>query len=122
MPALSLIVALAIFAQAAPPPDPTRPSLVALDFKDRPAQEIAAAIAARSGNMVSYQGADFSLGDPNARKITLTATAPVPFWEAIDRLCADSKLQISLGDVGGISALGTTLSLFGPGVEPGPAS
>lgn len=99
--------------------DPTKPSLVALDFNDRPLTEVVAAIAARSGNSVVMQ---FSNDPPNnPRKITLQAAEPVPFWDAIDQLCAQTKIQRSLNDGGSNGAMRANVSLYGPGGDPGPA-
>ena len=99
--------------------DPTKPSLVALDFKDRPLPEVVAAIAARSGNSVVLQ---FYIDPPNnPRKITLQAAEPVPFWDAIDQFCAQTKIQRALNDGGSNGAMRANVSLYGPGGDPGPA-
>ena len=70
---LLLLVSL---VAADPTPDPTKPSLVTLDFKDRPIQEVAAALATRSGSAVLMQF--YSETDPNPKKVTLIAAEPVP--------------------------------------------
>ena len=61
-----------------------RPTLVTLDFRDRPITEVVDAIADRTGLglILDVQG-DPRRGD---QRITLESTAPVPFWEALDRL------------------------------------
>jgi hypothetical protein len=58
-----------------------RPTLVALDFEDRPLGEAIEALAARSGFSLA-------LDDPAlaSRRVTAHAPAPLPFWEALDRL------------------------------------
>lgn len=99
--------------------DPTKPSLVALDFKDRPLPEVVAAIAARSGNPVVMQ---FNTDPPNnPRKITLLSAEPVPFWDAMDRFCSEAKIQRSLNDAGPLGARQANVTLYGPGGDPGPA-
>ena len=58
-----------------------RPTMVALDFADRPLGEAVQALATRSGFALA-------LDDPAlaGRRITVRAPAPLPFWEAVDRL------------------------------------
>ena len=58
-----------------------RPTLVALDFDDRPLGEVVAALSARSGFAIAVD--DPALA---ARRLTLRTPAPLPFWEAVDRL------------------------------------
>ncbi len=75
------------------------PTMVRLDFRDRPLAEVAAAIGARSG--MPLLAASPLRGtrrptDPPAwpdRKITLESPEPVPFWEAIARLGAVADLR-----------------------------
>jgi hypothetical protein len=58
-----------------------RPTMVALDFIDRPLVEAVEALAARSGFALV-------LDDPTLarRRVTAHAQGPLPFWEAVDRL------------------------------------
>lgn len=58
-----------------------RPTKVAFDFDDRPLGEAVEALAARSGFSVA-------LDDPAlaGRRVTARTPAPLPFWEALDRL------------------------------------
>jgi hypothetical protein len=58
-----------------------RPTMVVLDVNDRPLGEAVQALAARSGFSLS-------LGDTAlaARRVTVRASGPLPFWEAVDRL------------------------------------
>jgi hypothetical protein len=58
-----------------------RPTMVALDCDDRPLGEALQALSARSGHTLS-------LDDPAlaGRRVTVRTEAPVPFWEALDRL------------------------------------
>ena len=58
-----------------------RPTMVALDVDDRPLGEAVQALATRSGYSLS-------LDDPAlaGRRVTVRASHPLPFWEAVDRL------------------------------------
>ncbi len=58
-----------------------RPTMVVLDFEDRPLGEAIEAVAARGGFSISLE-------DPGlaARRVTVKAPGPLPFWEAVDRL------------------------------------
>jgi hypothetical protein len=58
-----------------------RPTNVVLDVVDRPLGEAVQALATRSGFSLS-------LDDPAlaARRVTVRASGPLPFWEAVDRL------------------------------------
>jgi hypothetical protein len=97
--------------------DPTKPNLVALDFKDRPLPEVVAAIAARSGNPVVMQF--YNDLENNPRKVTLLAAEPVPFWDAIDRFCLETKIDRTLNDGGPLGMREPSIALYGPGVDPG---
>ena len=99
--------------------DPTQPSLVALDFKDRPLSEVVAAIASRSGDAVVLPF--YNDVENNPRKITLQAAEPVPFWDAVDRLCREANLQRTLNDGGAFGARVPSLALQAGGGDPGPA-
>jgi hypothetical protein len=69
----------------------TRPSLVALDFRDQPVPDVVKAIRERTGNALELLSGD----SPHWREqwITLEVPETVPFWEALDRLCAVTHLQ-----------------------------
>jgi hypothetical protein len=58
-----------------------RSTMVVFDVDDRPLGEAVLALATRSGFSLS-------LDDPTlaSRRITVRASGPVPFWEAVDRL------------------------------------
>jgi hypothetical protein len=92
--------------------DPTRPSLVRLDFRAQPTALIAEAIGERSGNTVEFQ----ALNDPtlNLPSMTLEAPEPLPFWEAIDRLRAATHLQYSLAGRLPFGKPRSPLTLHGP--------
>lgn len=114
-----LLLILGSLLAADPPPDPTKPGLVALDFKDRPMQEIALAIGSRSGSLVVMQF--YNENEPNPRKMTLISPEPVPFWDAIDRFCRDAKLQRTFNEGSGLGRTQPNVSIYGPGPDPGPA-
>ncbi|HEX8202896.1 MAG TPA: hypothetical protein VF590_20640 [Isosphaeraceae bacterium] len=69
------------------------PSLVTLDFRDRPLEEVIAALGARSGIPLRLAPADIPARRPP--RITLEEPQPVPFWVALDRLCRAGGLQSS---------------------------
>jgi hypothetical protein len=77
------------------------PTMVRLDFHDRPLSEVVEAIGRRAGGPLAL-GYDPSI-DPNRRdrptgpdrRITLEAPDALPFWEAIDRLCRAGGLRWS---------------------------
>jgi hypothetical protein len=64
------------------------PTKVKLAFTDTPLSEAVAELSRQSGYNIALQD---SAGKLKGRKITLD-TGPVPFWEALDRLCAKGHL------------------------------
>jgi hypothetical protein len=64
------------------------PTKVKLDFNDIPLSEAVAMLSKQSGYNIALQDPGGKLKD---RKITLT-TGEMPFWEALDRLCAKAHL------------------------------
>jgi hypothetical protein len=76
----------------------TRPTLVTLDFRERPIVEVVEAIEARTGQGLVV-GPE---GDPRwrTRRIDLEAMEPLPFWSAIDRLCRAGGLRVEPGPEG----------------------
>lgn len=95
----------------------TKPTLVALDFEDRTIAEVARALSDRAGiklalfpeNLPTWQS-----------KITLRESAPVTFWQAIDRFCEAANLQYNEGATNGREPI---LPLFYGGGRPaGPIS
>ena len=102
------------------------PSLVALDFRERTVAEVVRTIENRSGKRVAAFGAmtkgAFPGGDPadldwRDRKVTLESPAPVPFWEAIDRLAVASRLAYRIADF----EVTTGVVFEGEGDPPSPA-
>ncbi len=68
------------------------PTLVTLDFRDRPLAEILSALGERSGtNLVLFPEV---AGGPGDRRFTLESEKPVSFWEALERVCGMAQLQI----------------------------
>jgi hypothetical protein len=128
---------LALVAWMVPPPagaDEPGPPLaratpVVLDFRDRPLLDVARTIEARTGKRVTigglanrgFNGMEFlEMGQLRWRdqRITLEAPAPLPFWEAIDRLAvAAGGLSYRLGDWGET----TGVVLERGGEAPGPS-
>lgn len=125
----AVVVSLGFWAQESEPRDwlsLTKPSLVGLDFRQRPFGEIVRTIASRSGkHLVALKpmtkGA-FPIGEPEdvdlfSRKVTLESPAPVPFWEAVDRLALASGLSYRLAEF----EAATGVVFEGEGAAPGPA-
>lgn len=81
--------------------DPTR---ITLDFEERPLSEVVEAIAAQAHLRLALEPEDD--GAWRRRPITLIAPGPVPFWEAIDRLCAAGRLYFDLRSPASLSEPG----------------
>ena len=89
-----------------------RPTLVALDFRDRPLAEVLRTLSDRSRMVLRPDEPDDRDSWP-ARKVSLESPEPVPFWAAIDRLCDAGGLRYSPGavpDVSGRERAGLLLS------------
>ena len=102
----------------------TRPTLVALDFEDRPLEEVVRVLGERGEASLSLEVNNLPAW--TARTIALVAPEPVPFWTAIDRLCRAANLQYSATSPGPMMGRGTTLRLLpgqqanGPTCDSGP--
>ena len=75
------------------------PTRVRLDFHDRPLAEVVAEFGHRAGVSITpdetpwiQRGREARSSWPD-RRVTLEAAAPLPFWEAIDRLCRAAELR-----------------------------
>jgi hypothetical protein len=82
-----------------------RPTLVMLDFDDRPLGEAVRALATASGFAIE-------LDDPAlaSRRISLRAASPLPFWEALDRLGRAGHVRHDPGPRRGVDSEGPTAS------------
>jgi hypothetical protein len=95
--------ALAVRIEAAEVLEATR---VRLDIHDRPLAEAAEAIGQKAGMTLS-PGATATRAQPQQawpepeRQVTLEDAEPVPFWEAVDRLCRAGGLQRRYPGAGG---------------------
>src|SRR5262245_22101004 len=69
----------------------TGPTLVALDYRDRPLKEVIDSLAERSGMRLSLNPANEDRW--RNLRVTLREPEPVPFWRAIDRLAREARLQ-----------------------------
>jgi hypothetical protein len=109
----------------------TRPTLIKLDFRDRPLSEIVDALNTRHN-----LGLTFPVGplpgrgmvviaspaqkakeaETRSRRVTLEADGALPFWEVVDRLCEVGHLQHDVQPQGrfGLSK-GQFLLIFGRG-------
>jgi hypothetical protein len=72
----------------------TEPTLVWLNFKDVPLNEVVRALSQRTGMKISLFPE--SLPRWNSERISLQESEPLPFWKAIDRLCVTASLQNDL--------------------------
>ena len=72
-----------------------RPTMVALNFVDRPLSQVAQAISRSAGVTILVEPE----GDARARTktITLKAESPVPLWDAVDRLASAGGLRLEAG-------------------------
>ena len=72
-----------------------RPTMVTLDFVDRPLSQVVQAISRSAGVTIVVEPD----GDARARTkaITLKAETPVPLWEALDRLASAGGLRLEPG-------------------------
>lgn len=68
------------------------PTLVRLDFRDRPLTEVVHEISERSRHSVKL--AEDLDEEERRRRVDLVDDDLVPFWEAIDRLCSQSRLRM----------------------------
>ncbi len=102
---------------------------IALDYRDRPLGEVLRDLNARYDLRLTLQsgppsnrrawGNQVLTDDQKARRaatqerpITLVAPAPVPFWEAIDRLCAAGELRHDLHPLNPFGPAGASFLLY----------
>ncbi len=83
----------------------TRPTLVTLDFRDRPMSEVIREISGQTGFPLTIYERQV---DWLSQKITLREPIPLPFWKAIDRICEAGDFQYNLASGQG----GATVALF----------
>jgi hypothetical protein len=90
----------------------THPTLIKLDFRDRPLSEIVDALNARHDLGLTFQfgplpprGMRMGFASPaqkareaevRSRRVTLEADRALPFWEVVDRLCEAGQLRHDL--------------------------
>ena len=78
-----------------------KPTMVRLDFHDRPLSEVVEGIGRQAGVSLASGDEPLKRRKPQDkgrsswpdRRITLEAADPLPFWEAIDRLCRAGGLR-----------------------------
>jgi hypothetical protein len=68
-----------------------RPTLVQLDFRERPVTEVVRALGERSGIPVTLLPENSPMW--RNRKVSLTTPEPVTFWTALEQLCREARLQ-----------------------------
>ena len=91
-----------------------RPSLVLLDFSDRPMSDVIQSISAATGCRLSIYEVR---KDWLATRITLHKPDPVSFWKTVDSLCEAGRFQYNLGT----GPDGISVALFRDWIS-GPAS
>ncbi len=69
----------------------TRPTMVWLNFKDAPLADVVQALGQQTGMKISL----FPENLPRWKqeRLSLQEAEPLPFWKAVDRLCAAASLQ-----------------------------
>jgi len=72
----------------------TEPTMVCLDFRDMPLADVAQELTRRTGMRIVLFPE--KLPRWSAERISLEAASPLPFWKAIDGLCAAASLQSDL--------------------------
>ena len=72
----------------------TQPTLVWLNFRDQPLSDVVKTLSERTGMKIAL----FPENLPRwkTERISLQESQPLPFWKAIDRLCAELSLQSDL--------------------------
>ena len=92
----------------------TRPTMVTLDFRDRPMSDVMREVTAKTGCPLRIYEVR---KDWLAQRITLHEPAPLPFWKAVDRICEVGRFHYNLGS----GPDGVSVSFFRDEVS-GPAS
>jgi len=72
----------------------TQPTLVWLNFRDESLCDVVRTLSQRSGMKIAH----FPENLPRwkTERVSLQESQPLPFWTAIDRLCAEASLQSDL--------------------------
>ena len=110
--------------------------MIRLDFRDRPLGEVVDALndrhdlglslrlgpAPRRGMMVFDPDGPKRLKALRDRKVTLEAVGPVPFWEAIDRLCEAASLRYDVSPQARFGVAQGSLVLMADRTGRGPVS
>ncbi len=114
----------------------SRPTLVRLDFRDRPLGEIVDALNARHdlglalrlgpepprGMIMIDHDQPKRLKALEERRVTVEAGEPVPFWEAVDRLCKAAALRYDVSSRTGFGASRGAFVLMADRTGRGPIS
>lgn len=96
----------------------TQPTRIPLDFQDRPLGEVIDEINAKCGGALARQNpADQGWSRP----VTIREPDPLPFWQAVDRLCTAANLRATFGYNGMQQGRGATIQLVRAG-GPSPAA
>lgn len=90
-----------------------RPTVVRLDFTDTPLPAVVAALSERTGIPIGLVPENSPIWQ--ARKVTLQASEPVTFWQALDRLCAAAGLRHTIAQDGVLPGRDAVVQLFAGG-------
>jgi hypothetical protein len=72
------------------PDQVVKPTMVSLDFRNRPMSEVIQVLSARTGSPFRIYEART---DWLATRVTIREPIALPFWQAVDRLCAVGQFQ-----------------------------
>ena len=113
-----------------------RPTMIRLDFRNLPIGEVVDALndrhdlglsirpgpQPRRGMIIEDPGQAQRLKELRDRKITLDVAEPVPFWQAIDRLCKAAALRYDVSTRRGFATRQGLLDLLADRTGRGPVS
>ena len=94
----------------------TQPTMVSLDFENRPLSEVVKAVSEQTG--IALVLIPDNAPQWNSRKVTVHESTPLPFWKGLDRLCEAARLQYNFGMYGMPQGRQSALPLFDGGGRP----
>ncbi len=105
-----------------------KPTMVRLDFKDRPLAEVIDEFGRRVGVSVEPSDQSWRYRQPQVRppwpdrRISVEAPDPLPFWEATDRLCRVGGLRRPYAETASSPEVAFGRLLLAPGTATPPRS
>lgn len=94
----------------------TQPTMVSLDFENRPLSEVVKAVSEQTG--IALVLVPDNAPQWTSRKVTVHESTPLPFWKGLDRLCEAARLQYNFGMNGMPQGRQAALPLFDGGGRP----